>query len=84
MKKRHRFRGKWFKVVEKRLPLCVDGLCHFEDRLIEIDPSQEDRERLETLIHEALHACIQDLSEDAVEATGYSISNLLWADGWRK
>jgi hypothetical protein len=39
---------------------------------------------LDTLIHEAMHACLWDLSEDAVDSSATDIARFLWRCGWRK
>ena len=38
----------------------------------------------ETVVHEALHACIPDLSETPVRETADAISKLLWKLGYRR
>ena len=35
-------------------------------------------------IHEALHACLWDLDEEAVRETAETISEILCKDGWRR
>lgn len=54
-----------------------------EPRKIKIRKSLKGRERLDTIIHELLHAAQWDLSEDAVEETATDIANALWQLGYR-
>ncbi len=39
---------------------------------------------LDTYIHEALHCCIWDLSEDTVHETANDLARFLWRLGYRK
>jgi len=59
------------------------GQCH-EDGLIEIDPRQRARERLETVIHEAAHAALPDADERTVARIARVTARLLWRDRWRR
>jgi len=40
--------------------------------------------RMETILHEGLHASLWDLDEDAVNETAAALADLLWADRWRR
>ena len=35
-------------------------------------------------IHEAQHACLWDLDEEAVNDSAEAIAEILWKDGWRR
>jgi hypothetical protein len=59
------------------------GLAHAPD-LIEIDPSQNSRERLDTVCHEALHLLLPDESEVRIIALANRMSDLLRRDRWRR
>jgi hypothetical protein len=59
------------------------GLAHAPD-LIEVDPSQNSRERLDTVCHEALHLLLPDESEVRIIALANRMSDLLWRDRWRR
>ena len=48
---------------------------------IRIDPSLCGPKRAEILIHEALHACLPDISEESVTDTAVDITKLLEAEG---
>jgi hypothetical protein len=73
------------KIVERKLGR--EGACgqhEFGTRQIEIDPRQSARERLDTVIHEALHYCHPAMSEAAVTETANAISAALWRDRFRR
>lgn len=68
-----------------------DGYCLMPDREGEQDNSIEiwiqsglrGRKKLETLIHELLHAEHPDMSEEDVTRTGANIMAVLWGEGYR-
>ena len=67
-------------------PERVDGLTdghHVKNRAMWISKSQTGRKLLETYIHEAMHCCFWDLSEDAVHEGAADISKFLWRLGYR-
>jgi len=39
---------------------------------------------LDTLVHEALHACLWDIDEEAVRESAGDIARLLWRLGYRR
>lgn len=91
--KAHKFRGKRWRIAEAvsgdTLPMgSMKGYCEgppsAPDREMMIPVSGESREDLETIIHESLHACMWDQSEDAVDETSIDIARLLWRLKWRK
>lgn len=52
--------------------------------LVHIGKSTPNKQRvLRDLIHEALHACVWDLSEETVARTGRDIARMLWDQGLR-
>lgn len=59
------------------------GLAHSPD-LIEVDPSQNSRERLDTVCHEALHLLLPAEPEVRIIALANRMSDLLWRDRWRR
>ena len=59
------------------------GLAHAPD-LIEVDPSQNTRERLDTVVHEALHLLLPSESEVRIIGLANLLSDLLWRDRWRR
>jgi len=85
------FRGVPYRVVfHKRMPkgwAKHDGYCSPRDSAsptVGIRRGMDDERELEVTIHEAIHACHWDLSEEAVEQTASDLGRMLWALGWRK
>jgi hypothetical protein len=56
----------------------------FDEKTIYVANDLSEKHRLETLIHESLHATNYDLSEECVEETARDIAKFLWEDKWRK
>jgi hypothetical protein len=52
--------------------------------LIRISPAQDEQERLDTLIHEAIHEAFYFLREEAVVVGADTISRILWREGYRR
>lgn len=61
------------------------GLCTRTSRGFTVDIllTRPEREVLEVLIHELLHAAYWDLDEHAVAETADDIAGILWRLGWR-
>ena len=80
-------RGKRYTVeFPARVPGGVHGLCDspkLKGRKILIKRSLIGQRRLEVIIHEALHACMWDIDEEAVDETAHDIARLLWRVGYR-
>ena len=75
----------------KTAPIIIDrklgrerALGQCEDGVIEIDPRQSSRDRLDTVTHEALHHALPDASEREVCRVSAIISRSLWRDRWRR
>jgi hypothetical protein len=75
-------RGKVWTIRDAELPDAYGETCH-AGRTIEIDRGQSERQRLDTLIHELLHAMFKDESEKIVHGAANIISGVLWRDKWR-
>jgi len=78
---------KRMKVVERKLGReKAYGQAISEGAVIEISPKQTERERIDTLIHEAFHLIPQTktLDETAVVKASNSLSNLMWQQGYRR
>lgn len=60
------------------------GQHMFGTRVIEIDPRQSSRERMDTVVHEALHYAREDMDEDEVVRVSRIISGALWKDRYRR
>jgi hypothetical protein len=72
------------KVVERKL-----GREHFpygqqEEKLIEIDPRQTEKEYLGTLLHEFFHYTFPDLSERQVLKIEKNLQEILWKRKYRR
>jgi len=52
--------------------------------LIEIDPRQSARSRMNTILHEGLHQLDDNLTEKTVRKFAAFLSNLLYRDGYRR
>jgi hypothetical protein len=52
--------------------------------VIEIDPRQEAKAELDTVIHEGLHHCFPDLTEAQVSAAAADLTEIQWALGYRR
>lgn len=72
--------GVVFTVMERPI---LGLLAHRESEMI-VSPAQPPSERLETFIHEWLHAEFPGWSEDKVTAQGFRIAYGLWHCGCRK
>lgn len=60
------------------------GQCNWTKRRIDILPGQHPTERLDTLIHEVIHAVDAKLSERKVVALANALTTVLWKDGYRR
>jgi hypothetical protein len=60
------------------------GCCNKLQRTIRIALGKDEREMLDSIIHEVLHAALWDLDEEAVEETANAISGALWRLGYRR
>jgi len=80
----HIFRGKRFKVTFKA-PKNKNhvGICDYEAKEITVSPKIEGVDRLDCIIHEAIHACLSDISDDAVNESSTCIAKLLWKLGYK-
>ena len=63
----------------------IHGLAEIDngEGLITIDPRQNQRELLDTAIHEGLHIAFPALSEEEVEDAALIISQVPWKLGFR-
>ena len=84
----HRFRGKRWKIVHwfprKK---GEQGDCDaptVKGKMIRLDYRLTELQLLELAIHEALHACHWDTSEEAVGETSHDIARFLWRLGFRR
>jgi uncharacterized DUF497 family protein len=76
---------KKIKVKERKLGReKAAGLSWESDALVELDPRQSEKERLDTLVHESLHILFSGLSEMAIRGISPRITEAIWKDGWRR
>lgn len=74
------------KVTERKLGKHkAMGLAH-SDGLVEVDPRQEAKDYLDTLIHELLHVIdpSKEWSEATVERVANTLTYYLWKAGFRR
>ena len=80
-------RRKPVPVIERKLGRhkCI-GLAVEEDgkQRIEIDPRQPERERLNTLIHEAIHLSDFSIPEAKVIRMANKAADVVWRQGYRR
>lgn len=75
------------KVVWRRLGKeWAWGMATHDPRnpLIEIDPRLSPKRTLEVLTHESLHIALPDMSESEIDRVGKAVSDVLWAQDYRR
>ena len=73
------------KMVERKLGREKNwGQAFHDDNTIEVDPTQPEHERLDTIIHECIHLLFPTMSEMRVRGVSRRISKILWRDKWRR
>jgi len=78
-------RGNAWKVRNLALlEIGTLGECDYDARTIRIPIDGDTETELDVCIHEAIHACLPDIDETAVDETATSIARLLWRLQWRK
>lgn len=92
---RFKFRGaEWTVRYVKRFPpgsgkvfgQCVwkrDSASPHHGGVIRIHAGLTGQTRLDTELHEALHACLPDIDEEVVQRTATELSTFLWKAGYR-
>lgn len=55
-----------------------------EHHMLKIDPRLDSPQRLETVIHEALHHLNVEWSEEKVDRQAKQLKRILWGDNWRR
>ena len=77
-------RGKRWRICYS--PYEKYGECESpceKNKLITLRDDLAGKDKLDTIIHEALHACLWDLDEEAVHGTAKGIATFLWRMGYR-
>lgn len=87
--KTHTFLGKRYNIVF--LPPSkmgdADGKCDHPEKpykSIKIRTGLSQKEELETIVHELLHAMLWPYDEEIIDKMGKDISGFLWRLGYRK
>ena len=84
---RRRRKRKAVKVIDAKLcrQRCI-GLAIEEDgrQTIVVDPRQPEKERLNTLIHEAIHLADFDIPEAKVIRLANKAADVVWKQGYRR
>lgn len=60
------------------------GLVEDDQDIIYVDERLRGRELLDNLIHEGTHILQRYLKDESVDHIGVELSNMLWAQGWRR
>ena len=93
--KYHTFRGKKYKVRHVKAKtlqkdIGKDEVCFGEcdnpetpGKELRFDKELSGIDKLDTYIHEAIHAAFPDLTEEAVEIGSTDIAKFLWRIGYR-
>jgi len=71
-------------IVDKELDDNVLGYAYQKEFEIEIDPRQNSREYLNTLIHEMLHCFLPNLSEKSIIKLSTIMSDEIWKRRYRR
>ncbi len=71
-------------IYKKLLNRGTTGLVEPDQDIIYADVRLRGKELLDILIHEGTHILQPYLTEDAVNTIGVELSNMLWAQGWRR
>ena len=81
---RHKIRGKiWSLEYVRRLPMGARGSCDAPTKhakKIKIKQSLKGILKLDTIIHECLHAGLWDLDEEAVEELAADLARVIWKE----
>lgn len=82
----HTFRGKRYKIELDCPYMHNDGEADApadKEKEIRFARRLYDKELLETYIHECLHACFWDMTEESVDLSARDIAAFLWRLGYR-
>ena len=71
--------GKWDYVLEP-----IHGITVKAAGVVIIEPCAETRDRLNTVVHETLHASKPNLSEAEVDRIATDVAKVLWRAGYRR
>jgi hypothetical protein len=74
-------RGRWVRIVERQLR---NAMGTYEPGVITLHGTLQGVSRLDTLLHEALHHCLPDFDEAAVDEIAGDLAAMLWAQDYRR
>lgn len=81
----HTFRGVRYDMdFDPQAASCDHPEGRDRPRIVLVDGLRNNRQTLELLVHESLHACCWPASEREVEETARDIARLLWRLGYRR
>ena len=73
------------KVIDKKLGRQkAVGQAYSDARVIEIDPRQNSKNYLDTLIHELLHVYNPEWSESKITKTANEMTAVIWQKNYRR
>lgn len=75
---------KWVYRSLRRIKPTTLGLCDWDATTVTICSSCEGLERLDTELHEALHAMQGFASEEHTEQVATTLAEILWKLGYRR
>ena len=85
--KSHCFNGKRYRILWRKARLaqgsCDSPKTPASNRNIFVNPNGTEKDRINVLIHETIHACVWNLDEDTVKQTADDITNFLYKCGLR-
>ena len=76
-------RGRRFKLIFGNPGGDDWGKCHYDTQKIVVRGTLSPLNKLDTVIHELLHAAVPDMDETAVDETASAIAKALWRLGYR-
>jgi hypothetical protein len=75
--------SKPLRIIERKLGR-ERALGQCDGDLVEIDPRQCSRERLDTVLHETMHFALPEAREPDVRRAANLLATALWRDRWRR
>lgn len=73
------------KIVDRKLGRQKAwGMCNFDTKLLEVDPRQDSKNYLDTMVHEMLHLYFPDEPEWRITKVATRMTNELWKRKYRR
>lgn len=60
------------------------GECDYQRQTIRAPWAGDTLDELDVIVHEAMHAGLPDIIDDAIDETATGLARLLWRLGWRR